>query len=240
MAEEYSFPPFEERIKELFDKFGATKMETYKGKDITGLWDMKGGSLTWSWKYLFTAPKIEKIVYGIQSYKDKLMTYTLSIWPEDQYALPVYSFFWAESQKASYFLMDLYPTQDGILDLDYLDQYMIPFEDVYEKALEDFGLKNARNPLWFLALASPYYITGDFTPSTKESQNRVIETCLDYLEIYHQLWTKEEPRDEEYMKSLLVRKKAIRDTLKEFDVGGPMLEAAVGKEMADLTLDALF
>ena len=240
MSEEYSFPPFEEKFGKFIEKFGIKKMETYNGKDITGLWDMKGGSLTWSLKYLYSAPKIEKIVYGVQSYQDKLMTYTLSIWPLDEYALPIYSFFWAENKNGSYFLADFYPTKDSILDLEYLDYYFEPLRDAYSKALDDFDKKNERDPIWFQPLASTFYITADFGPSTKILQDRIMETGLDYLQVYYDLWEKEEPRDPEYMKDMLIRKKAIRKCLQINDIGGPMLEKAVGKELADLSLEALF
>ena len=124
-------------------------------------------------------PKLEKIVYGVQSYMDKLMTYTLSIWPEDNYALPIYSFFWAENKNGSYFLCDLYPTKDCILDLDYLNYYYGPLHDAYLDALEDFDKKNDRNPIWFQPLASTFYITGDFSPSTKEMQDKIMKIGMD-------------------------------------------------------------
>ncbi len=42
MAEEYGFPPYGEEMLKVLEKFGGTKMETYKGKDIRPLWDLKG------------------------------------------------------------------------------------------------------------------------------------------------------------------------------------------------------
>jgi hypothetical protein len=240
MSEDYTFPNYEDNIRKLLDKFDAKLMPTYRGKDITGLHDSSGGMLTFSRKFLYSAPKLEKIVFGVQCYREKLMTYTCSIWPEDKYALPIYSSFWAESQKGSYFLLDLYPLADCICDLDYLEQYLMPLEEAYEKGLQDFSKKVVRDPHWFKALVSPFYITADFSPSTKESQGRVIETKVDYLEQYLQLWKNEEPGDPEYMKPLVARKEAIRKCLKENDPGGFMLEKAVGQEMADLHLEVLF
>ena len=87
----------------VLEKFGGTKMETYKGKDIRPLWDLKGGPILWSYKYLYAAPKLEKIAITVQSFKDKLMCYTTIIWPDDHHALPVFSTFWAESEKGSLF-----------------------------------------------------------------------------------------------------------------------------------------
>ena len=64
MAEEYRFPPFEEeRWKKILDKFSGKRMETYQGEDITPVWNPKGEGLPWSYKYLYTAPKLEKITH---------------------------------------------------------------------------------------------------------------------------------------------------------------------------------
>ena len=46
MAEEYSFPGWEEKIKTVLDEFGGEVMTTYHGKDITVLHDSSGGMLT--------------------------------------------------------------------------------------------------------------------------------------------------------------------------------------------------
>ena len=43
-------------------------METYNGEDVTPLWDLKGGPLLWSYKYLYEAPKLEKIAITVQSF----------------------------------------------------------------------------------------------------------------------------------------------------------------------------
>jgi hypothetical protein len=68
MSEEYSFPEYGEELQKIIDMFGATKLETYKEKDITPRWDLKGGPLLWSYKYLYSAPKLDKIVISVQSF----------------------------------------------------------------------------------------------------------------------------------------------------------------------------
>ena len=240
MSEEYSFPEYGEALQKIIDMFGATKLETYKGKDITPLWDLKGGSLLWSYKYLYAAPKLDKIVITVQSFRDKLMTYGTMIWPDDEHALPVYSSFWAESAKGCYFLVDLYPTADCICDIPYMKQYLEPLEDVYDKGKKVFpGISN-RDPNWFRAMISPYYINADFHPSTKEKQNQLMDITIEYLKIYHGLWEKDVQRDQEYMHRLNERKEAIRTNMLEKDPGGFMIEQAVGKELAELSLWAIF
>lgn len=240
MAEEFTFPDYEKRMMAIIEKFGPRKMETYKGKDITPLWDMKGGGLSWSYKYLYSAPKLEKIIFSVQSFRDKLMCYTAIIWPEDDYALPIYSSFWAESAKGSYMLIDLYPTADCIVDIPYLEHYLQPLEDAHDRGLKHFSERCSRDPDWWWALASPYALTADFGPSTKESQENILSLATDYLEVYQSLWEKDEPRDAEYLKRIHERKQAIRYNLKEKDPGGLMLENSVGPEMTELTLTALF
>ena len=240
MSEEFSFPDYEGRIFPLLEGFGGTRMERYGGQDITPLWDLSGRSLTSSYKYLYAAPKIEKIVAGVQCYSEKIMTYTTAVWPDDEHALPVFSSFWAENHKGSYFLVDFYPLVDCILDLEYLETYYDPLDEVYEKALEYFPEKVTRDPDWFRALASPYYISADFRSPTRQTQDRVLEIIEGYLKVYLSLWEKDRPRDPEYMKPANRRKNAVKQNFREKDPGGVMVERAVGQEMCDLTMKALF
>lgn len=241
MTEEYSFPPFEEEIKNLLGKFGGERVETYQGEDITPLWDLKGEGLPWSYKYLYTAPKVEKIVLAVQSFRDKLMSYGASVWPDDDYALPIFSAYWAESAKGSYFIVDFYPTADCICDIPYMEKYLEPLEDSFAKGMDYFpSLGSGRNPNWFKALVSPYCLSGDFFPSTKETQGQVLELMTSYLTVYHDLWAKDQPRDPAYMKPLNARKNAIKQNFREKDPGGFMMIKAVGQDLADLGLRVLF
>lgn len=240
MAEEYSFPPYGEEMLKALEKFGGVKMETYKGKDIRPLWDLKGGPILWSYKYLYAAPKLEKIAITVQSFKDKLMCYTTIIWPDDHHALPVFSTFWAESEKGSFLILDFYPTADCICDIPYMEKYLDPLEDLWEKSKEYYPTISGRNPNWFRAMVSPYFINADFHPSTKQHQDRMLKLVLDYLDVYHSLWVKDDSRDPAYMQRLIERRQAMRTNMLEKDPGGIMVEHAFGKEIADLGLEALF
>jgi hypothetical protein len=240
MSEEYSFPPYEKEIMKVIDKFGGKKMDTYKGEDVTPLWDLKGGGLVWSYKYLYAAPKLEKIAITVQSFRDKLMTYATFILPDDEHALPAYQSFWAESAKGCYFIIDFYPTADCICDIPYMEKYLEPLEDVYGRGKKLFPNVSGRDPNWFRAMTSPYYINADFHPSTKETQEQLLGLTIDSLRVYHSLWEKDEPADPKYMKRLNERKEAIRQNMREKDPGAIMMEQAVGKELAELSLRALF
>jgi hypothetical protein len=240
MTEEYSFPLYGEELLKTIEKFGGKKMETYNGEDITPLWDLKGGPILWSYKYLYSAPKLEKIVITVQSFRDKLMSYATLIWPDDEHALPIFSSFWAESAKGSFFIIDFYPKADCICDIPYMEKYLEPLEDVYAAGKKHFPNVSGRDPNWFRAMVSPYYINADFHPSTKDKQDRLLALILGYLNIYYSLWEKDEPCDKEYMKRLNERKMAIRQNMREKDPGGIMIEQAVGKEIAELNFRAAF
>ena len=240
MSENYTFPPYEQEMLKMIEKFGGTKLETYKGEDITPLWDLKGGGITHSFKYLYSAPKIEKIAITVSCFRDMLMSYATMVWPDDEHALPSFSSFWAESAKGSYFILDFYPTADCICDLPYMEKYLEPLEDPYNRALKYYNKVATRDPNWFRAMTSPYYINGDIDTSTKESQERLLGLTLDYFKIYYDLWEKDEPGDPEYMKRINERKEAIKQNLREKDPGGIMMVKAVGEELAELGLRALF
>ena len=242
MSEEnYIFPPYDEEIADIIKKFGGERMETYGGKDITPLWDLKGEGLNWSFKYLYAAPKLEKIVHAVQSYRDKLMVYGTIIWPDDKHALPVFSAFWAESAKGSFFLLDFHPTADCICDIPYMEKYLEPLEEIFYQGMEYYPHQGpGRNPNWYRALLSPYALSADIFPGTQEDQNRILELMKGYLTIYHALWEKDEPQDPGHMKPLIARREAMRTNLREKDPGGYMMEKAVGETMAELSIRAYF
>jgi hypothetical protein len=229
MAEEYNFPPYEETMREALKAFSGELMNTYKGRDITPLRDLKGGGIAWSFKHLYKAPKLEKIAFTIHSFRDKLMSYAIAIWPDDEHALPAYNAYWAESAKGSFFLVDFYPLADCICDIPYMEHYLEPLEGIYNKGMKYFSGLSARSTNWFRALCSPYCLTGDIAPSTKDSQDKNTE-----------LWKKDEARPQEYMKGLNTRKEAIRANFREKDPGGAMIVHAVGEELAELSLMCQF
>jgi hypothetical protein len=235
MSEKYSFAPFNERMQEALKVFGGTLMTEYRGHDIKPMWDQKGEGYT-GFKYLYKAPKIEKIVHGFGSFREMLMSYAIIIWPDDQHALPIYNVYWAESAKGSFFIVDLYPLADCIRDLPYLERYLQPLEEAYNKGLDYFPGLGGRSENWFRALISPYCLTGDIDAS-KENQSRILELIFDYLNVYIDLWKKDEPRSPEEMKEYNARKEAIRMTFRARDsIGDRMLTKAIGKELAHLSL----
>ena len=239
MSEEYSFPAYGEKVEELIKEFGGTVMEEYRGYDIKPLWEQKGEGYT-GYKYLYKAPKLEKIAFGVGCFREKLMSYALMIWPDDNHALPIYSSYWAESAKGSFFIIDLYPLADCIRDLPYLEKYLAPLEDIYADGLEHFPPSKVRSENWFRTVNSPYLITTE-ADATKENQERLLNLTLDYLKVYIDLWKNEEPSTPEYMKELNARKEAIRKTFMARDsIGDMMLTKAIGKELSHLSLITQF
>ncbi len=240
MTEEYTFPPFKEEMEKLIEGFGGTMMENYQGHDIRPFWDLKKGAITSSFAYLYKAPKLEKIFFSIQRFRDKLDCYTLSIWPDDRHALPIYSAFWAESVKASYFLVDFYPTSDCVLDLPYLEKYLDPLEDIFDRNYTEFPVKSQREFSWFKTFSSPFLVTADIIKGTEETQGNILRFITDYLKVYLDLYEADETESDEYMAPIVKRKKAIRKILFERDPGGFMVEKALGKELAHIYLNMTF
>jgi hypothetical protein len=168
------------------------------------------------------------------------MSNALMIWPDDDHALPVFSSYWAESAKGSFFIIDFYPLADCIRDLPYLEKYLALLEDIYGRGMEQFPPSNVRSENWFRAASSPYLITTE-ADATKENQERLMSLTLDYLKVYTDLWKNESPGPPEYMKELNARKEAIRKTFEARDsIGDVMLTRAIGKELAHLSLITQF
>jgi len=240
MAEEkHTFPPYEEKMKEALTPFNAKVLDSYEGKDLRLLQNLKGRNME-SCKHLYKAPKLEKFTFAVHNFKDMLMSYGVLIWPDDNHALPTFSSYWAESAKGSYFIIDFYPPVDCILDTDYMKQYLAPLEDLYEKGADLFPDRFGRSPDWFRALVSPYCLTADFAPSTKKTRETIMEITLGYLAVYFDMWEKDKPRDPEYMEPLIKRRNAIKAVFIENDPGVKMMEVAVGHEMAELSIKISF
>ncbi|MBW1823632.1 MAG: hypothetical protein JRI87_03560 [Deltaproteobacteria bacterium] len=237
--EQHAFPPYEEKMKEALKPFNAEVMNSYQGKDIRPFQNLKGKNMDSS-KYLYKAPKLEKISFAVHNFKDMLMSYGIIIWPDDEHALPTFSSYWAESAKGSYFIIDFYPSADCIVDNNYMEHYLSPLEDLYEKGVKIFPDRFGRSTDWFRALVSPYCLTAEFAPTTKKTQENIMELTLGYLSIYIDLWKKDELRDPEYMKPLIERRNAIKTTFIENDPGAKMMEVALGHEMADLSIKISF
>jgi hypothetical protein len=122
-----------------------------------------------------------------------------------------------------------------------MEMYLEPLEDIFNRGMDYFpGLGSGRNPNWFKAIVSPYCLSVDFSPSTKETQQNVLELMTTYLTTYHDLWEKDTQRDSEYMKPLHRRKTAIKGIFREKDPCGFMMVKAVGQELAELGLRVLF
>ena len=85
--ENYTFPPYEEKIQEALKPFNPKQLDFYRGKDIRIFQELKGKNMESS-KYLYEAPKLEKISYAVHNFKDMLMSYGVIIWPDDEHALP--------------------------------------------------------------------------------------------------------------------------------------------------------
>ena len=240
MSEEnYTFPPYEEKIQEALKPFDAKQLDFYQGKDIRVFQSLKGKNMESS-KYLYEAPKLEKISYAVHNFKDMLMSYGVLIWPDDAHALPTFSSYWAESAKGSYFIIDFYPPVDSIVDPEYVKHYLAPLEPLYEKGVKLFPEQFGRSPDWFRALVSPYCLSADFAPTTKETQAAIMELTLGYLAIYIDLWKEDTPREPEYMQSLITRRNAIKTTFIQNDPGAKMMEVSLGEEMAAFSMNISF
>jgi len=237
--EQHAFPPYEEKMREALKPFNGKVMDFYQGKDIRPLQDLKGKNMESS-KYLYRAPKLDKISFAVHNFKGMLMSYGVIIWPDDEHALPTFSSYWAESAKGSYFIIDFYPPVDCIVDTEYMEHYLAPLEDLYEKGAKLFPERFGRSPDWFRALVSPYCLTADFAPSTKKTQDAILELTLGYLAVYIDLWKKDELRDPAYMKPLIQRRSAIKTTFIKNDPGVKMMELAVGYEMAEISIKISF
>jgi hypothetical protein len=62
--EQYTFPPYEEKMREALKPFNGEVVDSYKGMDVRPLQSLKGKNMD-SFKFLYKAPKLDKIGIGL-------------------------------------------------------------------------------------------------------------------------------------------------------------------------------
>ena len=132
------------------------------------------------------------------------------------------------------------PLADLARDLDYLEKYIMPMEDLWQKHREFEG-SGIERYVWQRVMLSPFYSYGKYKYDKNENiVEKSLDITIDYLKLYTKLWADVEKADPEYMKLLNERKRIMLDTMREYDPGEGPLKKALGAEAAHKILALLF
>jgi len=166
--------------------------------------------------HCYRANKVEKMTIVHLMLVERYYGIIFTIWPADDYALPILTISTDESPDANHFFVDCIPLADCVNDTAYLEKYIDSFEPAWKKYkfirdLPNFPAYEVNLYSWMRAMGSPFLITRRVPPDKpKGIRNDLISMGLDYLKRYLELWKKAEPEDQEYMRMLNQRKTKIR------------------------------
>ena len=182
--------------------------------------DLKGsvirGSIT-----CYRAKKLEKITLVNLTLVERYYGIIVTIWPADDYALPILTLSTDESPDTDHFFLDFIPLADCVVDSPYLKQYLDPLEPAWKKYkfvrdLPNFPAYEVNLYSWMRAFESPYLITRRVPPNKpKGIREDLIRLGVDYLKVYVDMWKKAERQDTGYMEVLNMRKGRIREKLRD-------------------------
>jgi hypothetical protein len=164
----------------------------------------------------YRAKKLEKITLVQLELVEKYYGNIITIWPADDYALPIVIISMDENPGATHFFIDFMPLADCVMDTSYLQNYLDPLEPSWKRYkfirdLPNFPAYEVNLYSWMRATASPYLITRRVPPNKpKGIRDDLLKLGTDYLKVYLDLWRKAEPQDQAYMSTLNQRKARIR------------------------------
>jgi len=165
----------------------------------------------------YSAQKLEKITFVQLELVKKYYGNIITIWPADEYALPILIISMDENPSATHFFLDCMSLADCVMDSSYRKRYLDPLEPAWKKYkfirdLPNFPDYEVNLYSWMRAISSPYLITRRVPPNKpKGIRDDLIRLGVDYLKIYLDMWKNAEPHDRQYMNLLNQRKANIRE-----------------------------
>jgi hypothetical protein len=231
--------PYYERMMEHLVNFNLSPMKEYNGEDITQFEYIKTDMMTQHLR-AYKADKLDKIVTLTTDIMDgKIFVYGTTIVPTDEYPLPIFTSEVVLAVNHLSLRVDFIPLADCARDLDYMEKYMMPMEDLWEKhrAIEGSGIERYT---WQRVMLSPFYSYGKYKYTIENIEETAMQITIDYLKLYIKLWSGVQKADPGYMKLLNERKKIMLHTMMENDPGEGPLTKGFGKETAHKILSLLF
>lgn len=185
-------------------------------KEVESISKLEGNVIKGSIK-CYSAQKLEKITLVQLELVKKYYGNIITIWPDDEHALPILIISMDENPNATHFFVDCMPLADCVVDSSYLENYLDPLEPAWKKYkfirdLPNFPDYEVNLYSWMRAIASPYLITRRVPPNKPTGiRGDLIRLGVDYLKIYLDMWKNAERQDKQYMDLLNQRKRRIRE-----------------------------
>lgn len=231
--------PYTERIIEGITPLNPKPMTTYKGEDVTQFEKIETEMMTHT-MHCFEADKLDKIVtIKADVMGGKIVVWGTTIVPGDEYPLPLFTSEIVQAVNHLSVRVDLIPLADCGRDMEYLERYMAPMEELWKQHKDIEGMGTERY-LWHRVMLSPFYTYGKIKYDVENIEERSLDITADYLALYCKFWSETDKADPTYMASLNGRKRDMLKIMLENDPGEGPLKKALGKEKADKLLALLF
>jgi hypothetical protein len=161
----------------------------------------------------FSADKIEKLVIAIIVLTKQINSAWVEVTPNDDYDFPIFEVDLFEYADRAFFLLDMHPLRDLVVDPWYREQYLDPVEPIWKKYL-DLNTGQSVTASALRSFLSPYSIIGIHKISDDKRSNiaKMLECLVEYLEYYvNNVVAKARPvRDPEGKAFVIKKKQAMR------------------------------
>ena len=231
--------PYYDQIVETIKPLSPKRMTEYRGEDITQFEEIKIDMMTQDLR-VFKADKLEKIVtITSEVMGGKIIVYGTTIIPKDEYPLPIFTSEIALTGNHLGLRVDFIPLADCARDLDYLEKYIMPMEDLWKK-YKDIEGSGIERYVWQRVMLSPFYSYGKYKYALENIEEKALEITIEYLKLYTKLWADVQPADPGYMELLNNRKRIMLETMLENDPGEFWLKQSLPEETAHKIIALLF
>ena len=231
--------PYFEKIIETLSSLNPRPMKMYRGEDITQFEKIETEMMIYDMK-CFEADKVDKIIIlKADILGGKIIVWGTTIVPTDEYPLPLFASEIVQAVNHLSLRADLIPLADLACDMAYLEKYVVPMKELWEKYKDIEGMGRERY-LWQMVMLSPFYTFGKLKYDIEHIREKSLEITVDYLKLYTKFWSETEKGDSAYMKALNARKRYMLKTMMENDPGEGPLKKSLGAEKAHRILSLLF
>jgi len=175
--------PFFEKIIETLSPLNPRPMKTYRGEDITQFEKIETEMMIHDMK-CFEADKLDKIItIKADIMGGKIIVWGITIVPTDEYPLPLFTSEIVQAVNHLSLRADLIPLADLARDMEYLDKYMVPMEEIWKKYKDIEGIGRERY-LWHMVMLSPFYTFGKVKYDIEDIEEKSLDITIDYLTLY--------------------------------------------------------
>ncbi len=242
MQEGIRWTPYLEKMQEHIDKLRLCDLKEWNGHDLAPVRTFKTARIEGGFK-AFSTEKVDKIGIGICKLNQELYCGLCTIFPDNDYDLPIFISSWVEREKEISLLIDFMPTVDTLVDEEYRRKYLESVQPLWEKYAKLPGICPEENDD-IRSLCSIIYTAAKLPVTNEGMRLAALAAHTEYLKCYLEFLRGATPITSVAKKREVTRKKeAVRKTLRlkyfqEFLKGYP--GNAMRDDFSGLIVEVLF